>query len=138
MLLFMKKDKTPLFLSENPVDRYADLFSVVNISQFSSDYEVSRKVLYSMRDKGFMPRNLLIEMCNLAEINPVKVEFSPEERLYFLQKMLDEFKEDSAIVELDKQITINPTPEIKLIKQLYIEKEIPITSVITYLYNLNF
>ncbi|WP_147232323.1 hypothetical protein [Psychromonas sp. B3M02] len=81
------------FSSDDPILRIAALYKKINISRFSETKSISRKQLYKMRDSGFVPRTILLDMCQEARISPVLVEFSPKERLMFFSDLCSYIKE---------------------------------------------
>lgn len=80
------------YSSEEKSQRLTSLFKRVNISSFAKDRSLARKTLYKMRDSGVMSRELLLDMCAEAGVNPAFVEFSPSERIYFFNKLGDAIK----------------------------------------------
>lgn len=92
------------YSSEHKSERLTSLFKKVNISSFAKERSLARKTLYKMRDSGVMSRELLLDMCAEAEVNPALVEFSPSERVFFIGKLTSAVKE-SAVEDLySKQI----------------------------------
>jgi len=71
------------FASDNISERIGDLFKKINITHFAEEHGLARKTLYKMKEKGVIPRGLLLLLCEEAEVNPVLVEYSISERLFY-------------------------------------------------------
>ena len=95
----MKEITIKEFSSDNISDRFGDLFKKVNISQFAEEHGLARKTLYKMKEKGVMPRRLLLALCEEAEVNPILVKYSVSERLFYFS-CLSEYVRDSKVEDL--------------------------------------
>ena len=95
----MTKQTNESFLSDNISERINELFKRINISQFSEEHGLARKTLYNMRDKGLIPRGLLLLLCERADVNPIQVEYSISERLFYFS-CLSDYISNSTVNEL--------------------------------------
>jgi len=87
------------FSSDDISERIGSLLKKVNISQFAEEHGLARKTLYKMKEKGVIPRGLLLELCEEANVNPILVEYSVSERLFYFS-CLSEYIRDSKVEDL--------------------------------------
>lgn len=94
------KESTIIEFSSGDIsERIGDLYKKVNITQFAEEHGLARKTLYKMKEKGIIPRGLLMLLCEEAKVNPVLVEYSPKERFFYFS-CLSEYVKSSKVEEL--------------------------------------
>ena len=127
----MTKSTNEEFLSDSTTERIRDLFKKINISQFAEEHGLARKTLYNMRDKGLVPRGLLSLLCEEANVNPILVEYSPSERLFYFSCLSDYIKntnvEDLYLMPLkqaEKDYDATLISSIKLVHKMLLEGDI--------------
>ena len=124
-------DEAGEFEFDDGAIRVAALYKKINLSRFAEAKGISRKTLYKMRDSGCLPRDLLFSMCSEANINPVLVEFSPEERIIYYSELCDYIKDSSyeylyknAIDKLEGSVRRETALAISILHDLYHEGSI--------------
>lgn len=124
-------DNLEEFICDEISTRITILYKKINLSRFAEAKGISRKTLYKMRDSGTLPRDLLFSMCEKAKVNPILVEFSPNERIIYYSKLCSyirdvdiDFLYKDAFDKFQASEKKEAVLAIKILHDLYLENAI--------------